>query len=57
MATRERPSRSIPADVKTGEHHATAGDGAQIKMRWYVKAGATSGSAVLGELRQEETAT
>ncbi|MHB9863515.1 alpha/beta hydrolase [Streptomyces sp. YIM S03343] len=40
-------AQPVPADVRTSEHHATAGDGAQIKMRWYVKDGATPGSAVL----------
>jgi hypothetical protein len=27
-------AQPIPADVTTSEHHATAEDGAQIKMRW-----------------------
>lgn len=40
-------AQPIPADVKTSEHYATADDGAQITMRWYVKEGATSGPAVL----------
>jgi acetyl esterase/lipase len=40
-------AQPIPADVTTREHHATAKDGAQIKMRWYVKDGATPGPAVL----------
>src|SRR5688572_32222765 len=30
-------AQPIPADVKTSEHYATADDGAQITMRWYVK--------------------
>ncbi|MDH6589807.1 acetyl esterase/lipase [Streptomyces sp. SAI-133] len=40
-------AQPIPADVTTSEHHATAGDGAQITMRWYVKDGATPGPAVV----------
>jgi len=40
-------AQPIPADVRTSEHHATADDGAQITMRWYVKDGATPGAAVL----------
>jgi acetyl esterase/lipase len=40
-------AQPIPADVTTHEHYATADDGAQIKMRWYVKEGATPGPAVL----------
>jgi acetyl esterase/lipase len=40
-------AQPIPADVTTSEHYATAEDGAQIKMRWYVKDGATPGPAVL----------
>jgi acetyl esterase/lipase len=40
-------AQPIPADVKTSEHDATAEDDAQIKMRWYVKDGATPGPAVL----------
>ncbi|GAB3969147.1 alpha/beta hydrolase [Actinoallomurus acanthiterrae] len=40
-------AQPIPADVTTSEHHATADDRAQIKMRWYVKDGATPGPAVL----------
>jgi acetyl esterase/lipase len=40
-------AQPIPADVTTSEHYATAEDGAQIKMRWYVKDGATTGPAVL----------
>ncbi|WP_318307149.1 alpha/beta hydrolase [Amycolatopsis solani] len=40
-------AQPIPADVRTSEHHATAGDGARIKMRWYTKEGATPGPAVL----------
>jgi acetyl esterase/lipase len=40
-------AQPIPADVTTSEHHATADDGAQITMRWYVKEGATPGPAVL----------
>lgn len=40
-------AQPIPAEVKTGDHYATAGDGAQITMRWYVKGGATPGSAVV----------
>src|SRR4051794_5360022 len=37
----------IPADVTTSEHFVTADDGARIKVRWYVKDGATPGPAVL----------
>jgi acetyl esterase/lipase len=33
--------------VTTSEHYATAEDGAQIKMRWYITDGATPGPAVL----------
>ncbi|OLF15215.1 alpha/beta hydrolase [Actinophytocola xanthii] len=40
-------AQPIPADVETSEHYATADDGAQIRMRWYVKNGATPGPAVL----------
>jgi acetyl esterase/lipase len=40
-------AQPIPADVKTSEHYATADDGAQITMRWYVKEGAAPGTAVL----------
>ena len=29
-------AQPIPADVTTSEHHATAHDGARIKLRWYV---------------------
>src|ERR1043166_8376519 len=40
-------AQPIPADVKTTEHYATAVDGAEITMRWYVKEGATTGPAVV----------
>ncbi|WP_210580309.1 alpha/beta hydrolase [Streptomyces sp. GESEQ-4] len=40
-------AQPIPADVRTHEHYATADDGTQIKMRWYVKDGAEPGPAVL----------
>jgi acetyl esterase/lipase len=40
-------AQPVPADVTTTEHIATAADGAQVKMRWYVKEGAQPGSAVL----------
>jgi acetyl esterase/lipase len=40
-------AQPTPADVTTSEHHATAEDGAQITMRWYVQDGATPGPAVL----------
>ncbi|WP_328364787.1 alpha/beta hydrolase [Streptomyces sp. NBC_00445] len=40
-------AQPIPAEVTTHEHHATADDGAHIKMRWYVKDGAEPGPAVL----------
>jgi acetyl esterase/lipase len=40
-------AQPIPDDVTTSEHYATAGDSAQIKLRWYVKDNATPGPAVL----------
>jgi acetyl esterase/lipase len=40
-------AQPIPSDVKTSEHYATADDGAQVKMRWYVKDGAPPAPAVL----------
>jgi acetyl esterase/lipase len=40
-------AQPIPADVRTSEHYATADDGAQIKLRWYVKDGPMPGPAVL----------
>ncbi|OHV40407.1 MULTISPECIES: alpha/beta hydrolase [Pseudofrankia] len=40
-------AQPLPPDVTTSDHYATADDGAQIQMRWYVKDGATPGSAVL----------
>ena len=40
-------AQPIPDDVTTSEQHATADDGAQIKMRWYAKDGANPGPAVL----------
>jgi acetyl esterase/lipase len=40
-------AQPIPADVTTSKHYATADDGAQIKMRRYVKDRATPGPAVL----------
>ncbi|MEU6741980.1 alpha/beta hydrolase [Streptosporangium sandarakinum] len=40
-------AQPIPEDVRTSEHHATADDGARIRMRWYAKDGATPGPAVL----------
>jgi acetyl esterase/lipase len=40
-------AQPIPADVTTSEHYATADDGAQNKMRRYVKDGAAPGPAVL----------
>lgn len=40
-------AQPMPADVTTSEHYATAEDGAQIKMRWYITDGATPGPAVL----------
>jgi acetyl esterase/lipase len=40
-------AQPMPSDVTTSEHHATAQDGEQIKLRWYVKDGATPGPAVL----------
>jgi acetyl esterase/lipase len=35
-------AQPIPADVKTADHYATADDGAQITVRWYVTDGADS---------------
>jgi acetyl esterase/lipase len=43
----EIAAQPIPADVTTSEHHATADDGAQIRLRWYAKDGAEPGPAVL----------
>ncbi|MFI6023675.1 alpha/beta hydrolase [Streptomyces sp. NPDC051287] len=40
-------AQPIPDDVKTSEHHTTAGDGARITMRWYTKDGPAPGPAVL----------
>ncbi|MBO1753471.1 alpha/beta hydrolase [Actinotalea sp. BY-33] len=40
-------AQPIPTDVTTSDHVVTAQDGAQITLRWYVKAGATPGAAVL----------
>jgi acetyl esterase/lipase len=40
-------AQPIPADVKMSDQYATAGDGAQVQMRWYVKDGAAPGPAVL----------
>jgi acetyl esterase/lipase len=40
-------AQPIPDDVRTSEYYATADDGAQIKMRWYVKDGAPLGPAAL----------
>jgi acetyl esterase/lipase len=40
-------AQPLPGDVRSGEHHAIAEDGAQIRMRWYVKDGADPGPAVL----------
>ncbi|MER6441569.1 alpha/beta hydrolase [Streptomyces sp. NPDC001185] len=40
-------AQPIPDDVKTTDYHATADDGAQIGLRWYVKDGAEPGPAVL----------
>jgi acetyl esterase/lipase len=40
-------AQPIPADVTTTEHYATADDGAQIKMRCYVKDGVEPRPAVL----------
>ncbi|MEU8718522.1 alpha/beta hydrolase [Streptomyces sp. NPDC048663] len=40
-------AQPIPNDVKTTEHYATSNDGAEIKLRWYVKDGVSTGSAVL----------
>jgi acetyl esterase/lipase len=40
-------AQPIPADVTTSEHHATADDGAQIKLRWYAEDGAEPGPSVL----------
>ncbi|MDX3076663.1 alpha/beta hydrolase [Streptomyces sp. NPDC088354] len=40
-------AQPIPDDVRTTDYHATADDGAQIRLRWYVKDGAEPGPAVL----------
>ncbi|MET7455883.1 alpha/beta hydrolase [Streptomyces sp. NPDC005574] len=40
-------AQPIPADVTTGEHHATADDGTRIPLRWYTKSDAEPGPAVL----------
>jgi acetyl esterase/lipase len=40
-------AQPIPADVTTSEHFVMAEDGTPIKLRWYVKAGATPGPAAL----------
>ncbi|NJP91882.1 alpha/beta hydrolase [Nonomuraea sp. FMUSA5-5] len=40
-------AQPMPADVTTTDHTVPAADGAQIKVRWYVKDGATPGSAVV----------
>ncbi|VVJ21931.1 Lipase [Amycolatopsis camponoti] len=40
-------AQPIPVDVKTTDHFATTGDGAQIALRWYVKEGAAPGPAVV----------
>ncbi|WP_406177286.1 alpha/beta hydrolase [Streptomyces sp. NBC_00996] len=40
-------AQPMPADVTTTDYHVTAGDGAQILMRWYTKDGSSPGSAAL----------
>ncbi len=40
-------AQPFPDDVETSDRYATAADGAEIRMRWYAKAGATPGSAVV----------
>ncbi|NKE59762.1 alpha/beta hydrolase [Lentzea sp. PSKA42] len=40
-------AQPFPPDVTTSEYEVTADDGAQIKVRWYVKEGSTPGPAVL----------
>jgi acetyl esterase/lipase len=40
-------AQPIPADVTMSDQYATAEDGTQVRMRWYVKDGAAPGSAVL----------
>ena len=42
-----RVAPPLPSDVRTTEYHASAGDGAQVTMRWYVTDDATPGPAVL----------
>jgi acetyl esterase/lipase len=37
----------MPTDVKTTDFRATAPDGTDVLLRWYVKEGAASGPAVL----------
>lgn len=40
-------AQPMPADVTTTDYFATAGDGARIALRWYVKDGAEPGPAVV----------
>ncbi|MFF0767326.1 alpha/beta hydrolase [Nonomuraea wenchangensis] len=40
-------AQPMPADVTMTDHTVTAADGARITARWYVKDGATPGSAVV----------
>jgi acetyl esterase/lipase len=40
-------AQPTPTDVKATDHHATAADGSEILLRWYVKEGGSAGPAVL----------
>jgi acetyl esterase/lipase len=40
-------TQSMPTDVKMTDFHATAVDGADVLLRWYVKEGSVAGPAVL----------
>jgi acetyl esterase/lipase len=40
-------AQPMPTDVKTTDFHATAADGADVLLRWYVKEGGSAGPAVL----------
>jgi acetyl esterase/lipase len=40
-------AQPLPTDLKTTDFHATAADGADVLLRWYVKEGVVIGPAVL----------
>jgi acetyl esterase/lipase len=40
-------AQPMPTDVRTTDFHATALDGADVLLRWYVKEGGVIGPAVL----------